>query len=163
MLKIIAAVSENGVIGNDGGIPWKLSDDMRRFKEKTGNCPIVMGSKTYWSLPNRFRPLPGRENLVLTRHPAQFEGENVTMLDDFLKVVARAKEEEVWVIGGAEIYKLALPYTSEMHITRVDLIVAGDTFFPRWNDAEWRLVSAEEHEKDRGNERGFTWEIWGRV
>ncbi len=162
MLKIIAAISENGVIGSNGGIPWKLPDDLRRFKEKTSGCPVVMGSKTYWSLPSRFRPLPGRENLVLTRHTAQFEDENVTAIGDFQRVVERAEKENVWAIGGAEIYKLALPRASEMHITRVDLIVAGDTFFPQWDNSEWRLVSAEKHERGRENEYGFTWEIWKR-
>jgi dihydrofolate reductase len=161
-LKIIAALSENHVIGNGGNIPWKLSDDMSWFRRQTGIDPVVMGRKTYESLPERFRPLPRRENIILTRRPKRFEMIAVTALDDFQKVLGRARRETLWAMGGAEIYKLALPHASEMYLTRVEITIVGDAFFPMWNDKEWSLVSIEHRMRDEQNEHNFTWEVWRR-
>ncbi|MEK7227542.1 MAG: dihydrofolate reductase [Patescibacteria group bacterium] len=163
-LKIIAAISENGIIGSDGDIPWKLSSDMHRFKVKTLNHPVAMGRKTFESIVRMLgKPLPGRENIVLTRsHRNTSEKSGVTFLHDFEPVLERARREDIWVIGGAEVYKPALPLASEMHLTRVHTLVAGDTFFPRWNPSEWKLVSSEAHSQDKRNEHSFTWEVWER-
>ena len=162
-LKIIVAVSENGVIGCKGDIPWKLPDDMLWFKKHTGKSPVVMGRKTYESLPAKFRPLPSRENIVLTRRPETLDDLGVTVLSDFSLVIERASKEDVWVAGGAEIYKLALPHASHLFVTQVDLIVAGDTFFPKWNKNEWTLLSYEIRIADHSRRRpAFAWQVWRR-
>lgn len=114
---LIWAQSTSGIIGRDGGIPWQLPEDMARFKELTMGHTVVMGRRTWESLPARFRPLPGRRNVVLTRNP-QYRAEGaevVTSLDDVLSM------PDTWVIGGAEIYHLALPAATRCEVTEVDV------------------------------------------
>lgn len=114
---LIWAQSTSGIIGRDGGIPWQLPEDMARFKELTMGHTVVMGRRTWESLPARFRPLPGRRNVVLTRNP-QYRAEGaevVTSLDDVLSM------PDTWVIGGAEIYHLALPAATRCEVTEVEV------------------------------------------
>lgn len=162
MLNIIAAVADNGVIGQKNGLPFRLKDDLKRFKEKTSGHPVVSGKTTYFSLPAKFRPLPGRENIVLTHHPETIEKERVTIATDFETVANRGKSEEIWIMGGAEVYRQALPFAQEMHLTRVHASVEGDVHFPEWDPEEWNLVSSERHEADEDNEFPFTWEKYVR-
>jgi dihydrofolate reductase len=125
---------------------------------------VLAGSNTYLSLPAQVRPLPGRENIVLTRHPNRFNGEGVGVITSFDDIIERARFEDVWVIGGAEVYKTALahPHLLEMHLTRIHANVQGDTRFPEWNAEEWTLVSSIDHPADEKNEYPFTWEIYRR-
>ena len=160
MLKIIAAMAGNRVIGNNGSIPWELHDDMKWFQGLTNGKPVVMGSKTYWSLSSRYRPLPNRENIVITRHPSRLAGEAVTILDNFNEILKLSKRSNVFVMGGAEIYALALPHADEMYLTRVEAEPVGDTFFPVWEEKEWQLVSTVRHPQDEKNEYAFHWEVW---
>jgi dihydrofolate reductase len=165
MIKIIAAVADNGVIGKNQGIPWRLSSDMKWFKDRTGIQPVAMGSKTFNSLPPRFRPLPGRENIILTRDRWNgiSESDNITILHEFEPVIQHAKFEDIWIIGGSEIYALALPYADELYLTRVHAEVEGDTFFPEWDRDEWDLVWMQDNPADDKNEFTFTWEIYRRI
>jgi dihydrofolate reductase len=160
-IKIIAAVAVNGVIGKDGRLPWRLPDDLRWFKGKTGRNPVVMGRKTYWSLPDRFRPLPDRENIILTRQAGCSE-ERITVVGRFEEVLERAMNEDIFVIGGGEIYALALPHASEMNLTRVQAIVTGETFFPAWDWDKWKLKFQESVPADGRNRYSFMWEVWKR-
>jgi dihydrofolate reductase len=164
MLNIIAAVADNGVIGRNQGIPWWLSDDMRWFKDRTGIQPVAMGRKTFNSIPPRFRPLPGRENIILTRDKWNgiSESDNVTIEHDFEPVIQHAKFEDIWIIGGSEIYALALPHADELYLTRVHAQVEGDTFFPKWDECEWKLVWAQDNLADEKNEFNFSWEVYRR-
>nr|AIA17508.1 Dihydrofolate reductase [uncultured bacterium] len=162
MLKLIAALSTNRVIGRENGLPFRLRDDLRRFKEQTGKEAVFGGSNTYFSIPAQFRPLPGRENIVLTRHPNRFDGEGVTVVTSLDIVVERAQTENIWVIGGGEIYTLTLPFVTEMYLTRVHANIRGDTQFPEWNPEEWTLVSSEYRPADEKNEYPLTWEIHRR-
>lgn len=116
-LALIWAQSTSGVIGRDGGIPWQLPEDMARFKELTMGHTVVMGRRTWESLPARFRPLPGRRNVVLTRNPHyRAEGaEVITSSDDMLVM------RDTWVIGGAEIYHLAMPAATRCEVTEVEV------------------------------------------
>ena len=116
-LALIWAQSTSGVIGRDGGIPWQLPEDMARFKELTTGHTVVMGRRTWESLPARFRPLPGRRNVVLTRNPHyRADGaEIVTSVDDVLGM------PDTWVIGGAEIYHLAMPAATRCEVTEVEV------------------------------------------
>ena len=132
-LGVIYARARNGVIGKDNTIPWRLPEDMAHFKATTMGCPVIMGRKTWDSLPARFRPLPGRRNLVITRNTAwRAEGaEAVASIDAALALLADAPK--AFVIGGAEIYVLALPQADELVLTEIDADLDGDTFFPRWD------------------------------
>lgn len=128
---VIWAQSREGVIGHQGTLPWHIPEDMAHFRQVTDGHPVVMGRRTWESLPPRFRPLPGRRNLVLTRRRdlAVPGAEVVGTLDEAL---ARAREdaEQVWVIGGAEVYAAALTVATVAEITEVDVEVPGDTYAP---------------------------------
>ena len=141
LVSSVVATDERGAIGRGGGLPWRLPDDLKRFKALTMGKPIVMGRKTWDSIG---RPLPGRHNIVITRQ-AGFEVPGITVvasLEDALR--AAGDVPEVCVIGGAEIYRLALPRTDLIHLTRVHAVVDADTYFPELVAGEWdELVVAE--------------------
>ncbi|HET7745548.1 MAG TPA: dihydrofolate reductase [Gaiellaceae bacterium] len=132
-LSLVAAVARNGVIGRGGAIPWHISEDVARFKELTTGHTVVMGRRTWDSLPERFRPLPGRRNVVVTRQAgwSAVGAEPAASLQDALELVADGSQ--VFVIGGAELYAAALPYADELLLTEIDAEIEGDTFFPRWD------------------------------
>ena len=138
-ISIIAALADNGVIGAAGKIPWHISDDLKRFKRLTLGHPIVMGRKTYDSLG---KPLPGRRNLVLTRGPAI---PGVECFSDLQVALAACESETVFIIGGAEIYRQALPLASTLLLTHVHRRVEGDTRFPEYDSSQWQEVGREEH------------------
>jgi dihydrofolate reductase len=145
---IYVAMAENGVIGRDNGLPWKLSTDLRRFKATTMGKPIIMGRKTWQSIG---RPLPGRLNIVVTSDPDfRAEGaEIVGSLDDGVKLATlrgrcMAAADEVCVVGGGEIYRQALPMADRLYVTHILESVDGDTRFPSIDPAMWEVVSEEE-------------------
>jgi dihydrofolate reductase len=145
---IYVAIAENGVIGREGGLPWRLSTDLKRFKADTMGKPIIMGRKTYDGIG---RPLPGRLNIVVTRDKGwRAEGIEVAhSLDDAIalaKVRGRcmAGAAEICVVGGGEIYAQALPIADRLHVTHVLASVDGDAHFPRIDPSTWQIVSAED-------------------
>lgn len=145
---LVAAMDRNRAIGRDKDLPWHLPDDFRHFKALSLGKPILMGRRTAESLG---RALPGRRNLVLTRGGrVPFEGmEAVTSLDDALHIAAGDGAQELCVIGGAQVYALALPRASVLHLTHVDTVVDGaDTFFPAFDADDWQVVSREPHAAD---------------
>jgi len=146
-LAIYVAIAENGVIGREGGLPWRLSTDLKRFKADTMGKPIVMGRKTWQSFPRR--PLPGRLNIVVTRdRDFRAEGaEVVGSLEDAITLATtRARcvvgADEICIVGGGEIYREALPLADRLHVTHVLAEVDGDTRFPEIDPQVWRVVSA---------------------
>ena len=143
-LAIVAAVARGGVIGRDGGLPWRLPEDLARFRELTTGHAVVMGRRTWESLPDRFRPLPDRRNAVVTRNPSWQEdgAERAGSLEDALALLAG--EERVFVIGGGAIFADALPLADELHLTEIDVDVAGDTFFPEWDRDAFEETLREE-------------------
>lgn len=145
ILALIAAVPRNLAIGRDGGLIWHESEDQKHFRRVTMGCPVIMGRKTWDSLPARFRPLPGRRNIVVTRDPAwQAEGaERASSLDTALALAGDT--QRVFVIGGAELYALALPRADELVLTEIDTDLDGDVFFPDWPRASFRRVASEPH------------------
>ncbi|MBX4195735.1 dihydrofolate reductase [Candidatus Parcubacteria bacterium] len=165
-LAILAAVANNGVIGRENGLPFNLSDDLKRFREITLNRAVVMGSTTFDSIIGRnHKPLPNRENIVLTRSPKDRKCDGVKFISNFGDILVRAKRETVFVIGGGQIYNLALPAATKLFLTRVHTEVEGDVFFPkapRWNPDEWELESSTDRLADKRNEFSFTWEIYNR-
>jgi dihydrofolate reductase len=154
-LTLVAAVARNGVIGRRGGIPWHLPEDLARFRALTTGHPVVMGRKTWESLPERFRPLPGRRNVVVTRNPAwAAEGaERAGSLDEALQLLDGA--EAVFVIGGAALYAGALPLADQLELTEVDLEVEGDAYFPEWDRDAFEEVSQEAHVSEDGTPFAF--------
>ncbi len=143
-VSLIVALSENNVIGKDNAIPWRISADMKHFKKTTMGKAIVMGRKTFESLGN---PLPGRLNIVLSRDQS-YAPDGVEIFRDFADVVvsdfsahSEINGDEIMVIGGAEIYRLALPSATRIYLTEVHGTVEGDTYFPDWDRDDWREVS----------------------
>ena len=145
---LIAAVSKDKVIGKQGGIPWKIKEDLSFFKEKTLNSPIIMGRATYNSIG---RPLPNRLNIVMTRSAKNTEGvTEVTSADKAIEAASINRDSsKVYIIGGENIYKEFLPIAHRMIITEVDLYIKdGDTFFPEWNISEWKEQSRDQREEN---------------
>ena len=145
---VIAAVAENGVIGRKNDIPWRISDDFKRFKRLTLGFPCVMGDATFESLPDSSRPLPGRENVVLTLDP-NYRPSGVTLFHDFDKAISYVRTlglEKAFITGGATIYRLAMKVADRLELTRIHHDYPGDVRFPDFDRAEWELVTAEEHD-----------------
>ena len=129
-LHLIFARTANGVIGQDNALPWHLPEDLAHFKRITLGCPVIMGRKTWDSLPARFRPLPGRRNIVVTRQP-DWQADGAIGAHSLAQAVQQAAgHAEVWVIGGADIYAQALPLASSAHVTEIEQDFAGDAQAP---------------------------------
>ena len=152
---LVAAIARDGVIGRDGGIPWHIPEDIARFKALTTGHAVVMGRKTWESLPERFRPLPGRRNVVVTRNSEwnAAGAERAGSVEEALEALRDV--ERVFVIGGAEIYAAALPFADELVLTEVDLDVDGDTFFPEWDRNAFVEISREERAAEDGTRFAF--------
>ena len=149
-LSLIAAVPRNLAIGRDNQLLWHEAADQRHFRATTMGCAVVMGRKTWESLPARFRPLPGRRNVVVSRDPSYpaTGAEVVTSLDAALS--ALQGEPRVFVMGGAQLYALALPRADEMVLTEIDADLDGDVFFPAWDHTQWREVERHSARSDQG-------------
>jgi len=130
-------------IGADGDMPWHLPEDLAYFKRSTSGAPVVMGRRTWESFPPRFRPLPGRRNIVVTRDPA-YPADGATLAGSLEEGIRIAHEgaEDVWIIGGAQVYAQAMPHLDELWITEIDAEVDGDAFAPEVGP-EWRVVRAD--------------------
>lgn len=140
---VIAAVARNGAIGRDNDLLWRDPQDMAHFRQVTMGCPVVMGRRTWDSLPARFRPLPGRHNVVVTRN-AQWHADGAEAAGSLTDALARlAEAPKVFVIGGAQLYALALPLADELVLTEIDADLDGDARFPRWHRAEFDEVARE--------------------
>ncbi len=135
---MIWAQARDGVIGASGGLPWHLPEDLKLFRALTTGSTVVMGRRTWESLPERFRPLPGRTNVVLTSDPT-WSAEGARRADSVADVLARA-DDPLWVIGGGAVYTAFLPYADRLVITDVDVLVEGDTWAPALGDG-WQRVS----------------------
>ncbi len=154
-IALVAAVAHGGVIGRDNTIPWHVTEDVAHFKALTTGHAVVMGRRTWDSLPDPFRPLPGRRNVVITRNPAWHAdgAERAGSMGDALELLEG--EPVVFVIGGAEVYAAALPVADELVLTEVDLDVDGDTFFPAFDRETFTEVSRERHVSADGTSFSF--------
>lgn len=155
-LTLIVARAANGVIGRGNDLPWRLSDDMKRFKALTLGKPVIMGRKTWESLPKK--PLPGRMNIVLT-HDEDYEAPGALVCTGLSVAMQIAREHaedegetEFCVIGGVALFELALPKARRLYLTEVKAEVEGDVFFPDFNEADWTEVSAEDCAANEKNE-----------
>ena len=158
MTSIIVAVAENGVIGDRNTLLWHISEDLKHFKALTTGHPVVMGRKTFESLG---LPLPNRTNVVISRQQIGLPGCRVVhSLGEALALFP--EDEEVFVIGGAQIYAEALPRARRFYLTRVFRAYEGDTRFPEWNEEEWRLVEPESFPRGKEYPWPFAFERWER-
>lgn len=154
---LVAAVARNGVIGDGERLLWHLPEDLAFFRRTTAGHPVVMGRRTWDSLPARFKPLPGRKNIVLSRDPAWTAHGAVAVNDVDQALAAAADSDSVFVIGGAQVYALALPQADELLLTEIDRDFEGATQFPAWPRGEFEEISRERHAAAPPNNFGFAW------
>lgn len=161
-LVVIAAVARNGVIGRAGALPWRLAEDMAHFRRTTLGHPVIMGRRTWDSLPDRFRPLPGRRNIVVTRNPHwQAEGAAAAhSLDDAMRLLAGSPK--AFVIGGAELYAQALQRADELVLTEIDRDFDGDAHFPPWDAARFESVERDAQHAAPPNDFDFAFVTYRR-
>ena len=159
-ISIIVAMAANGVIGRDNQLPWHLPADLKHFKKTTMGKPILMGRKTWESIG---RPLPGRANIVITRDSTYTAAgcEVVNSID--AAIAAAGEQDEVMVIGGAELYRQVLPDTDTIYLTRIHEVVEGDTRFPEIHNTEWHQVERVDHEADEKNTHNYSFIRLDRV
>lgn len=160
LISAIVAVSSNNVIGRDGHLPWHLSADLKRFKAITTGHSIILGRKNYEDIG---RPLPNRTNYVLTRN-ASFEAPGCIVcasLEAALEAARAAGETECFIIGGAAVYREAMPLVQKLYFTRVESDVDGDVFFPKWGEG-WSMESEESFPADEKNDFATTFQVWSR-
>lgn len=157
-LVAVVAVAENGVIGHEGKLPWRLPADLAHFKRVTMGKPILMGSRTWRSIG---RPLPGRTNVVISRRERPEGALVAPSLDEALALPEVREAEEVMIVGGAQLYEAALPRCEEIRLTRVHASPPGDTFF-FFDESGWERVEAEERPPDERNPHALTFERWLR-
>ena len=159
MISLIVAASTNRVIGVQGQLPWRLSDDLRRFKSLTMAKPIVMGRKTWESIG---RALPGRQNIVITRQPGFVAEGAEVVISPVGALRAAGDADEVMIIGGGQIYDLFLPKASRVYLTQVLIELDGDAWFPALDPADWQLVDSEAHAASEANEYEFEFRTYER-
>ena len=161
-VSLIVAVAENGVIGRDGDLPWRLSSDLRYFKSVTMGEPIIMGRKTFQSIG---RPLPGRPNFVVSRNP-EFNADGITVFSSLGAATGQAKEsgcEEVLIIGGARIYEEGLSVADRIYLTQVHADVPGDVTFPAFDPTEWTRTSRERKTAGENDDHEHSFVVLDRI
>jgi dihydrofolate reductase len=164
IVSAIAALSQNRVIGKNNDLPWRLPDDMKFFMETTKGHHVVMGRKNYDSLKPKFKPLPERTNIVITRQ-SELNAPGCAVLhniEEALRLANKNSENECFIIGGAEIYKLAMPFTNRLYLTEIKASIQGDTFFPEINLTEWKEVSRKHHSADERHAYAFDFVIYDK-
>ena len=162
IVSLIVAVAENGVIGKDNALPWRLTSDLKRFKAITMGKPIIMGRKTHESIG---KPLPGRTNIVVTRNPS-YDAEGCVVVDSLEAAVIAAQAtgaDEAFMIGGAALYEAALPLATRLYLTEVHCACDGDAHFPAWDRGAWRESHREDVSPDDMNQYHTTFSILERT
>jgi dihydrofolate reductase len=164
MLTLIAAVAQQRAIGKNNTLPWHLPEDLRHFRKTTSGKAVIMGRKTWESLPAAFRPLPGRLNIVVTRD-AHYAATGATVAHSLAEAAAAVPAgEEAFVIGGAELYGQALPLAQRLVLTEIDLAVAdADAFFPAFAASDWREVSRDEQVSAAEPTLHFAFVVYERI
>ena len=159
-VSIVVAMSSNAVIGSNGGLPWHLSADLKRFKSITMGKPIVMGRKTHDSIG---KPLPGRENVILTRDD-NYQADGCTIINELNDIYKRCSEvDEVMIIGGSQLYAQVLPLAKKLFITEVHAEVDGDTCFPDFDRQQWREIERQDFKANEKNDFDYSFVVLKRV
>ncbi len=146
MITLIAGIAQNNCIGHNGTLPWHIPEDLKHFKELTTHKTVVMGRKTWESLPEKFRPLPNRQNVVITRQTDYVVPDNVLTFSSTEDAFAQLHNEDVFIIGGAELYKQTIDQADALEITHINQTVDGDAFFPKIDLSVWKEVSRDDHD-----------------
>ena len=163
VLAMVVAMDKNRLIGADNGLPWRLPDDMQWFVQQTMGKPVIMGRKTYESIPAKFRPLQGRHNIVLTREQS-YEAPGATVVHSVEDALLAAGDaEEIIIGGGANLYAQLLPQTSRLYLTLVEAELDGDAYFPEIDWSAWRETFRHHHPADERHHFAFTWLILERA
>lgn len=161
-ISMIAAMTKNRVIGKDNDIPWHLPDDFKYFKETTKGHYVIMGRKNFESLPHKFRPLPDRPNVIITRK-GKYNGEGAHVVDSLDKALDLAKqngETETFIIGGGQIYEIALNISDRIYLTEIEAEIEGDVFFPEFDKSQWKETSRKHHKADDRHKFAFDFVIY---
>lgn len=164
MISIIGAVAENGIIGRSNDLPWHIPADLSYFAKTTKGKPVIMGLNTFKSIFSRIgKALPGRRNIVLVfeKDSTLTECEQATSLPEAFEI-AGAADQEVFVIGGASIYKQSIDFADKLYITKVHASPEGDTMFPEIRESDWKMISSEDHSRDDKNEYDYSFTIYER-
>ncbi len=161
-ISLIAALAQNGVIGKANDLPWHLPDDMKYFMLTTKGHHVIMGRKNYESLPEKFRPLPNRTSIVITRQEDyQAPGCSIVhQLEDGVKIAEGNGERELFIIGGSEIYALGMPLADKLYLTEIHANIDGDTFFPFYDKERWEENSRQPHSSDDRHKFAFDFVIY---
>lgn len=164
IISLIAALTENRVIGKNNDLPWRLPDDMKYFMKTTTGHHVIMGRKNYDSLPANFKPLPNRTNIIVTRQ-LNFVAKGCTVVNSIkagIEIAKSNKEEELFIIGGAQIYEQALPMAHRLYLTEIKAEVNGDTYFPKIDRNQWKEISRVAHASDEKHQFAFDFVIYKR-
>lgn len=164
IISLIAALSKNRVIGKDNDLPWRLPDDMKYFMQTTSGHHVIMGRKNYDSLPEKFKPLPNRTNIIVTRQK-DFKAKDCLVVNSIEEGVAIANtnmETELFIIGGAQIYAQALPLAHYLYLTEIKAEIPGDTLFPEIDKRHWLEISRKPHPVDERHHYAFDFVLYKR-
>ena len=165
IISLIAACSKNRVIGKNNDLPWKLPDDMKYFMQTTKGHHVIMGRKNYDSLPDKFKPLPNITYFVLTHQP-KLKAPGCLVVNSMVRAIGIARsngEPETFVIGGAEIYRLAMAEADKLYLTEIDAVIEGDTYFPEFEKSEWKEISRKSHPADDLHAYSFHFVVYEKV
>ncbi|TRX58308.1 dihydrofolate reductase [Fulvivirga sp. M361] len=162
---MIAAVAENNVIGKDNDLVWNLPDDMKFFMRKTTGHHVIMGRKNFESIPEKFRPLPNRTNIIVTRNQTYDGGDALIVgsIQEALEIAKKNEETEAFIIGGGQIYEMGLPLSDIMYITEIKASFTGDTFYPVYPSSEWKERERIPHEVDERHAYPFDFVTYDRT
>jgi dihydrofolate reductase len=164
-ISLIAAIAQNNVIGKNNDLPWHLPDDMKYFMKTTSGHYVIMGRKNYESIPEKFRPLPNRTNIVVTRQ-INYKAENCTIvhsLEEALALAQQGHQQEVFIIGGAEIYTQGFLKANRLYLTEIHGTIEGDTYFPEFDKKNWMETSRIHHPADDRHAFAFDYVVYEKV
>lgn len=165
IISIIAAISNNGIIGKNNDLPWHLPDDMKYFMQTTKGHHVIMGRKNYQSIPEKFRPLPNRTNIVVTRQ-SNFNAPGcqvVNSIEHALELAKANHETEAFIIGGAEIYSQGFAMANKLYLTEIQATIDGDTYFPKFDKNQWSEISRMTHLKDERHAHSFDFVVYEKM
>ena len=165
IVSLIAALTQNRVIGRNNDLPWHLPDDMKYFMQTTKEHYVIMGRRNYDSIPEKFRPLPNRTNIVVTRQK-NFTAENcrvVHSIEEGLQLAEKANQQEVFIIGGAEIYAQGLSKANRLYLTEIHGTIEGDTYFPEFDKNQWKEVSRKPHPTNDRHAFAFDFVVYEKI
>lgn len=165
IISLIAAISENNVIGKNNDLPWHLPDDMKYFMQTTKGHHVIMGRKNFDSIPEKFRPLPNRTNIIITRQKELLAPHCIIVnsIEKGLEISRQHGETEAFIIGGSEIYHQGFALAHRLYLTEIHAIIEGDTYFPEFNKKQWKEVSRKHHSTDERHKYSFDFVVYERI